>query len=85
MGNIHKTSWREVTELCSSLLNVLELDIRNINAELVRRLRNQYTVYKDNDAKLQELTQKVQEQHRKIAILEEDYQRVRKKHDIYEQ
>ena len=64
---------------------MLELDIRNINAELVRRLRNQYTVYKDNDAKLQELTQKVQEQHRKIAILEEDYQRVRKKHDIYEQ
>lgn len=27
----------------------------------------------------------MQEQHRRIAVLEEDYQRVRKKHDIYEQ
>jgi len=60
MGNIHKTSWREVTELCSSLLNVLELDIRSINAELVKRLRIHYGSYKDNDSKLQELTQKMQ-------------------------
>lgn len=69
MGNIHKSSWREVTELCSSLLNVLELDIRNLNAELVKRLRSQYAGFRDNDTRLQELTQKVQEQSRRITVL----------------
>lgn len=85
MGNINKTSWREVTELCSSLLNVLELDIRNLNAELVKRLRNYYAGYRDNEAKLQEIIQKLQDQNRKILTLEEEYKRVRKKHDSYEQ